>query len=382
MLDGRHFPHILDAVLDYAAPSTLAAMSQVCSQWRQLVKREFYHLKACEDDNSYWHGPFFKTRLGMTFTTRSLVKEAPSLLRLCHVLDAESTDFYSCVNNCGLLNEAFPNLTALRLCNDLQIGIRYGLRIARYNSPPTPRPACHCCFGHGHNYAYYDKNQSVRRFAFDAWGEDDIIDYLIPPNFASLAIIFLFDSASKKDPQHADSFWKDCCTVVGDAWDAGKSAIIVNAECLHGRQQWLKNLPRSSVEEGVRRLVLNFLIDYDFSDDHWPPHSPGKFGHHSDTDYSEAESSGLDTLDSDPLQPDADNSLDSDASGNSNTSSIPSVDVGNSASESLEGFTERPPGPVCPVHFITLDEYRALVGDHEFAIDTDFGWIPEPAPTP
>lgn len=34
-----------------------------------------------------------------------------------------------------------------------------------------------------------------------------------------------------------------------------------------------------------------------------------------------------------------------------------------------------PPGPVCPVHFVTLEDYRAHVGEYEFAIDTEPGWI-------
>lgn len=34
------------------------------------------------------------------------------------------------------------------------------------------------------------------------------------------------------------------------------------------------------------------------------------------------------------------------------------------------------PGPVCPVHFVTLEQYRAHVGEFEFAVDTEKGWIP------
>lgn len=36
-----------------------------------------------------------------------------------------------------------------------------------------------------------------------------------------------------------------------------------------------------------------------------------------------------------------------------------------------------PPGPVSPVHFVTLEEYRAHVGEWEFALDTQKGWIPQ-----
>lgn len=35
-----------------------------------------------------------------------------------------------------------------------------------------------------------------------------------------------------------------------------------------------------------------------------------------------------------------------------------------------------PPGPVCPVHFLTLEEYRAEVGQLEYAINTEEGFIP------
>lgn len=35
------------------------------------------------------------------------------------------------------------------------------------------------------------------------------------------------------------------------------------------------------------------------------------------------------------------------------------------------------PGPVCPVHFVTLDEYRAHVGDEQYTIDTGKGWLPQ-----
>lgn len=35
-----------------------------------------------------------------------------------------------------------------------------------------------------------------------------------------------------------------------------------------------------------------------------------------------------------------------------------------------------PPGPVCPVQFVTLEEYRAHVGEFRFALNTDQGWIP------
>lgn len=34
------------------------------------------------------------------------------------------------------------------------------------------------------------------------------------------------------------------------------------------------------------------------------------------------------------------------------------------------------PGPVCPVQFVTLEEYRAHVGEADFATDTEIGWIP------
>ena len=40
-----------------------------------------------------------------------------------------------------------------------------------------------------------------------------------------------------------------------------------------------------------------------------------------------------------------------------------------------------PPGPVCPVHFLSLEAYRALVGEHQFAIDTCRGWMREPVMT-
>lgn len=33
------------------------------------------------------------------------------------------------------------------------------------------------------------------------------------------------------------------------------------------------------------------------------------------------------------------------------------------------------PGPVCPVHFITLEEYRAHVGEWEFVLDTETVWV-------
>lgn len=148
-------------------------------------------------------------------------------------------------------------------------------------------------------------------------------------------------------------------------------------------------MPGCSVEERLRRLVLNYLC-CDRSDDHWPPRSPSP-GMYKESlfnyiNYFAAKYLGSDNRDSDPQEPETDDSFDSTASGTSSTTSSLSVDMNSPASDSEEDSNDwpnhRPPGPVCPVHFLTLDEYRALVGDHEFAIDTDFGWISEPSPTP
>lgn len=237
MLDGRHFPHILDAVIDYAAPSTLVAMSQVCSQWRQLIKREFYHWKAC--NSGRWDsGPLIDTRLGRMFSAGTLVEEASGLLRLCRVLDADQPDYECCVNDSGILDGEFTDLTALRLCDYLNRGILYGMRIAHYVTPPKPGPACRCCHGNGmHETKIKETNPNVKRFVFTTWGEDGLIDTFMPPNFASLSIIFLFDSATKKDPGDTEEFWKTFCEVVFEAWSIKKPCFVINAECLDDRQQ-------------------------------------------------------------------------------------------------------------------------------------------------
>lgn len=47
------------------------------------------------------------------------------------------------------------------------------------------------------------------------------------------------------------------------------------------------------------------------------------------------------------------------------------------AISAVDGMDNVPPGPVCPVHFITLEQYRDHVGEAEFAIDTTPTWTPK-----
>lgn len=45
VIDHRYFPHIIDLIFDHAELEALSVMRWVCSEWRQRVAAEFYHLR-------------------------------------------------------------------------------------------------------------------------------------------------------------------------------------------------------------------------------------------------------------------------------------------------------------------------------------------------
>lgn len=334
MLDGLYFPHILDTVLDHATPATLVAISQVCHRWRLCVKRLFHHLTLFEEEDRKLQ-PLLSLRLGRTFKARTLVSQASILLRHCQILDSEPPGYQCCANEAGVLDGALPSLTAVRVSdfwdvNDLPVA----MRVSHYEIPPGIESGCPCCHWNAHHNKETGVPQTVKRFVLTTWGHDNTFDPRLPSEFESLAIIFLFDSAPEECYGDVEDLWNTFGAAVARAWDAKKPAIIINAESLYNHQSWTEELSGCGMEDRLRRKATESVFEQIEAFEYMEA-------------LEEAERHG-------GPEPD----LESDI---------------------WDIFP--PPGPVSPVHFITLDEYRGLVGDHQFAIDTQRGWVSEPSLT-
>lgn len=315
-------------MLDCAAPATLVAISQVCRQWRLCVRRLFYHLTLFEDEDRKLQ-PLLSLRLGRTFKACTLVNQAPILLRHCRILDSEPPEYQCCANEGGVLDGAFPSLTAVRVSDYWDVDdLPVAMRVSHFETPPGPESACPCC----HWDAHHDKDsgapQAVKRFVLTSWGHDHTFDRRLPDEFESLTILFLFDSAPEECYGELEELWDSFGEAVARAWNDQKPVIIVNAESLHSHHWWTKELGGFGTEDRLRRKATDTV-----------------FAIIEAVEYIEA-------LEEAERHGGPEPDLESDI---------------------WDIFP--PPGPVSPVHFITLDEYRGLVGDHQFAIDTQRGWV-------
>lgn len=360
MLDGLHFPHILDTVLDHSEPITLVGISQVCHRWRLCVKPMFYHMTAHEDKQQKTY-LLLSTKEGRTFERHTLTVKAPILLHHCHVLDTEPPSFCRCLNGSRVLDDLFPSLEAGRISDYWSLGsVRCGMRTSYHRSP---RNACPCCHWHG------GPRQKVRRFVLTTWGEDAMFDTRLPGHFDSLSIMLLFESAPEECQDNIEEFWDTFARAVVQAWRIQRPTFIINAESLNNRPLWVQHLPGQSVEEKLRLLALE-AVYYEV------------MSGLSEFDEGSPVPSGLsdfDNAEDNSPQPVPDDITEADTSAISESLEIATEGLDSTEGLDLDsGTSGLPPGPVCPVHFLTLDEYRALFGEHQFAIETQRGWISEP----
>ncbi|EJT52123.1 hypothetical protein A1Q1_06661 [Trichosporon asahii var. asahii CBS 2479] len=387
VLDGLHFPHILDIVLGHAPPATLMAISQVCHEWRNFIKRLFYHttVYAWEDVEN----PQLHVKFGRSFDAREVICEAPQLLRHCQILDSEPPEGNRRVNETGILYDAFPSLTTVRVSNCWEWkGDPVGVRILHYASAAAAHGGCPACYWPSSHSVKNKPPTTVERFVLTTWGEEDKFDRRIPDSFGSITAIFLMSSDPGACSEYLEELWNSFGELAADAWFEMKPFVVVNACSLDAHPVWLRGLEGHNAEEGMRQKAIEIVIK-DF-----------KYMRFSDTDDSSDESGNSDsetgsqgstadsfhTAESDPLALDVDmdgpDSQDLASPAGQPVSSVPVSDSQYGSRFVLPSDWEwdapPPPGPVSPIHFITLEEYRALVGDLQFAIDTQRGWVSDP----
>lgn len=385
VLDGLHFPHILDGVIEHSGPATLLAISQVCHEWRKCIKGLFYHstVYAWEDIEH----PLLHVKYGRSFEVRDLLREAPQLLHHCQILDSEPPEGNRCVNETGIMYDAFPSLTTVRLSNCWEWkGDPVGVRILHYGSADASQGGCPACYWPA-RHAIKDKPPTnVERFVLTTWGEEDQFDRRIPDSFGCIVAIFLMSA----DPGACSEYLEELCNSFGelaaDAWIDMKPFIVVNAGSLAAHPTWLRVLEGDSVEEGMRLKAIEIIVkDYNFMRFSDMTESNGASGtsDNDDEDSSDSASfrtaeSGSHNLESDSEDDTATDHANPDASMEASNSDMPGL-FPSPFPDPWEWDGPPPSGPVSPVHFITLEEYRALVGDLQFAIDTQRGWISNPS---
>lgn len=371
VLDGLHFPHVLDAVLDLVPPETLAAVSQVCSQWRLHIKHMFYHLTVFEEERKP-RVPIFRLSTGRTFQATTLLDQAAVLLYHCRILDSEPPKFARCINSSALLDHAFPSLQVSRVSdywNDSRL--LCGIRITHHAHPPTPGNACPCCHwssDHSETYTFY--GQGVGKFVLTTWGHDAMFDTRLPFKFQSMAIIFMFESAHPECPGDVEVFWETFSRAVIETWRIKRTVVVVNAESLNNRPLWLRDLSGCEVEEKLRLLALEGVY-YEIM--------------MGLSEFEEASQEPIDSANGDFDLEGSETDRELGTSDSVDVEATTEADAPDSAgltrAEWDSSMRDLPPGPVCPVHFLSLEAYRALVGEHQFAIDTCRGWMREPVMT-
>lgn len=183
-----------------------------------------------------------------------------------------------------------------------------GLRVLHFKNPSTTDPLCAC--------PLWMRTQDISRVVFSirclSWGLGEYVSEL-PESWDSLVIIFwgamYVPDAVDRDQCFADH-WSNFCEIVRTAWLRGKTVTVVNAVDLGNLLEdfWL----------------LSLRLD--------DPHR------------------SLDDKPEDCIR----------------RMAIRAVcgDINDHSNHSLQ------PGPVCPVHFVNLTEYRAQLAEVEYTIDT------------
>lgn len=324
-MKGVHFPHILDAIFDCLPAEALVSASQVCQPWRGLVKNMFYHVVAMGQADDHR----FVLRSGRSFGWKELLDKARTnlLLRLCVIFEEADSEFYFWSkwmgHACAWMWLSLKLVRARWSDGDIQTV----MHVSRSATPTHRRDSCsdrchtwrdvsrvvHTVSAfHWSPFNYFDLNLDLARFPIQLNSVTWVYPLMADPSTG-------YHSFTPADI-HLMSFGD----VVVNAWSRKKTVTVVNAASLDGRSSDLEIL------RPVRGELIRILSEDDFRHE----------------EYYQCE--GLD----------AEEIL-------RRVAILAATDHGYMA-----------PGPVCPVHFVTLEEYRAQVGELEYVIDTEKDWIP------
>lgn len=351
------------------------------------MKRLFYHLTV---HTLYsLSEPLLNVKFWSSYAVEAFLDEAPQLLYHCQILDSETAEG-DCVNGTGVLYDAFPNLTTVRVSNCWNWkGRPVSMRTLHYRSASSAQAACPGCYWPRLDHQNRNKRvTNVERFVLTTWGEEDEFDRRIPDSFESITLIFIISSPPGRCAEYLVDLWNSFGELAADAWFSMKPFVVVNVESFASHPEWRKGLAGGSVEEGLRQKAIEIVFkDFKYSDTGDDAFSDT--ANDSDATGTPSENStgpiGSDT-------DEADSASDTDEFYSSSLGSIDPAD--SNASDEVSGAASQdntgpagpdfwhgipPPGPVSPVHFITMEEYRKLVGDHQFAIDTERYWISVPS---
>lgn len=307
VLDGQHFPHIVDTIFDHMSPAALASASQVSRQWRSRAKRMFYQVQSVMVTHE--ERAFF-LESGNLLSVAKVMKEARVLLRFSEIGDADNiVECFPCEVKTTFDPHFFPAIKHVRTWDRLG-----ALQCVHHlSTPPTvtrviTRCECGCRW-----FQWPDVSRLVImiRDTYELLSACSEMTSYVPQRVDSFVLIYLLDPQLSNEREwqsiervaaHTRAFR----TIITDAWKKGKAVTIVNAACLDDlRNPSLlddspkrRHVPGESTTDILRQMAVRAVMDDDM-----------------------------------------------------------------------------PPGPVCPVHFVTLGEYRDHVGELEYAIDTDDGWI-------
>lgn len=312
------YPHILDTVFDSLPIESLPSASQVNHQWRARVKSR---LDQVDFFVGYHQWPekrlaLFMLKPGIVLKADRLLEEhrIRVLLALCDVFDMETEGSACECEEDSDLARIDPRLFSNLKVYRIKNCDSEGLRVMYIKTPSTPRFGCIC----RRWLQWEDVSRVVFTIRHVDWSLEELLSEQesLPERFDSITIIYLPMTDVEYGSAWEEAYkahWHLFRRIVDMAWNKGKVITIVNA-------------------------------------------------------------SSLDTLEHDPLHADV-----CFLGRHAKEDEVPEDALRGMAMAALaaEVLPIDTPGPISPVQFVSLEEYRAHVGEADFATDTEMSWIPK-----